>query len=67
MTTIRKQAIDLIMNLSDSEIQQILEKYELIQPDSRAIIEPSVNLDEPVFVSAYNRDRDVEFLEALEE
>ena len=24
MTTIRKQAIDLIMNLSDSEIQQIL-------------------------------------------
>ena len=67
MTTIRKQAIDLIMNLSDSEIQQILEKYELIQPDSTAIIEPSVNLDEPVFVSAYNRDSDVEFLEALEE
>lgn len=67
MTTIRKQAIDLIMNLSDSEIQQILEKYELIQPDSTAIIEPSVNLDEPVFVSAHNRDRDVEFLEALEE
>ena len=67
MTTIRKQAIDLIMNLSDSEIQQILEKYALIQPDSTAIIEPSVNFDEPVFVSAYNRDRDVEFLEALEE
>ena len=66
MTAIKKQAISLIMNLTDLEIQEILEKYELTKPDSTAIIEPSVPQEDPVLVSS-NRNCDVEFLEALEE
>lgn len=65
MTAIKKQAIELIMNLSDKEIREILEKYELTKPDSTAFIESSPPSDVINYSSDYRRD--AEFLEALEE